>query len=243
MRSDKVIKYDVSKSVTRIDNILNLDNSKFEESESIPDRSKLTYENGYYVNVGAIFIDIRQSSTLTDEHKRPKLAKLYRSYISEVVAILNSFSDCKEINIVGDCVSGIFDNNMDGMLNASTKISSLVTILNYKYSKKDIVNIEIGIGLDFGRALMIKAGYSGSGISDVVWMGDVVNNASNLCNEANKNGKRIILVSENVYEKLCKENKEILEKKSYFDKFYQSKGYNTQLIDIDMNEWYKENCK
>jgi hypothetical protein len=31
-----------------------------------------------------------------------------------------------------------------------------------------------------GRALMIKAGYSGSGIADIVYMGDVVNAAAKL---------------------------------------------------------------
>lgn len=38
----------------------------------------------------------------------------------------------------------------------------------------------VGIGLAYGRALMIKAGYKGSTINEVVWMGDVVNEASKL---------------------------------------------------------------
>src|SRR5699024_11190722 len=155
----------------------NSSNSNFEESSSIPNRDKLTYQNGYYVNVGAIFIDIRESSTLTDEHKRPKLAKLYRSYISEVVAILNSYSDCKDINIVGECVSGIFESRyqyqLRNMFDASAKLNSLVNIINYKLKKKGITEVNVGIGLDYGRALMIKAGFSGSSISDIVWMGDV----------------------------------------------------------------------
>jgi class 3 adenylate cyclase len=40
--------------------------------------------------------------------------------------------------------------------------------------------IRSGIGMSYGRALMIKAGFNGSGINDVVYMGDVVNRASKL---------------------------------------------------------------
>mgnify|MGYP002771551320 CR=1 FL=1 len=241
MKSDTTIGYDVSKSAKKIDDILNLDSSKFEESKSIPDRSKLTYENGYYVNVGAIFIDIRQSSTLTDEHKRPKLAKLYRSYISEVVAILNSYEDCKEISIVGDCISGVFEaknkSQLQNMSNASAKIYTLIKILNYKLRKKNIVEIRVGIGLDYGRALMIKAGYSGSGINDIVWMGDVVNSASNLCNKANKDTTKAILVSESLYNYLSENDKEIL-------KYNEAEGvYECDWVNTGMNNWYKENCK
>lgn len=139
--------YDVEKSAERIDAILNESNKNFEELDYIPERSKLTFTNGYYINVGALFVDIRQSSELTGEHKRPKLAKLYRSYIFEAVAILNSYSDCKEINIAGDCVSGIFEaqykRQIDIMVSAAASINSLVKILNYKYSKKEIVNISV----------------------------------------------------------------------------------------------------
>ncbi len=241
MKSENTIAYNVSKSAERIDNILNLDNSKFEDSKVIPNRDKLTYENGYYVNVGAIFVDIRQSSTLTDTHKRPKLAKLYRSYISEVVAILNSYSECKDINIVGDCVSGIFEaqtrSQLQNMFSASSRINSLINILNYKLKKKDIIQISIGIGLDYGRALMIKAGYLGSGINDVVWMGDVVNSASNLCNKANKSSTKVMLISEALYGNLSDHQKGLLN----YNK--GEKCYEGDTINNEMEKWYKENCK
>lgn len=235
------ISYDLTKSIERIDSILNSSNSNFEESSSIPNRDKLTYQNGYYVNVGAIFIDIRESSTLTDEHKRPKLAKLYRSYISEVVAILNSYSDCKDINIVGDCVSGIFEARyqyqLRNMFDASAKLNSLVNIINYKLKKKGITEVNVGIGLDYGRALMIKAGFSGSSISDIVWMGDVVNSSSNLCNKANKGFNDVILVSQGVYGNLDEHRKGLLNYN------YNENCYQGNIINLDMEDWYTNNCK
>lgn len=79
--------YDFEKSITRIDEILDESDKSFEELNSIPSRDKLTYKNGFYVNCTALFVDIRDSSSLPTKHKRPTLAKIYRSYISEVVAI------------------------------------------------------------------------------------------------------------------------------------------------------------
>jgi len=46
--------------------------------------------------------------------------------------------------------------------------------------------IRAGIGVEYGRVLMIKAGYRGSNINDVVWMGDAVNRASELSSYAGK---------------------------------------------------------
>lgn len=235
------ISYDIDKSAKRIDDILNASNSEFEELLEIPSRDKLTFTNGFYIKVGALFVDIRDSSDLTDEHKRPTLAKLYRSYISEVVAIINSFEDCKEINIVGDCVSAIFNarykSQLQAMFSCSAKINSLIKILNYKLQKKNIQTISIGIGLAYGRALMIKAGYSGSSINDVVWMGDVVNEASNLCNKANKNFNKCILVDGDVQCNLTDDDKKLL---SYN---YNEQCYEGDIINCAMEEWYKQNCK
>ena len=235
------INYDVEKSSKRIDDILIASNTEFEELEEIPSRDKLTFTNGFYIKVGALFVDIRDSSDLTDEHKRPTLAKLYRSYISEVVAIINSYEDCKEINIVGDCVSAIFNakyqSQIQSMFNCSARINSLIQILNYKLQKKNIQTISIGMGLAYGRTLMIKAGYSGSSINDVVWMGDVVNEASNLCNRANKGLNKCILVDGDVRCNLTDDDKKLL---SYN---YNEQCYEGNFVNSAMEEWYKQNCK
>ena len=109
MESNHTMSYDVDKSSERMDEILNASDNDYCDKDSIPARSDLTFKNGYYVNVTAIFIDIVGSSDMTDEHKRPTLAKMYRAFLSECVAIMNAETDCKEININGDCVWGVFD--------------------------------------------------------------------------------------------------------------------------------------
>lgn len=109
MESNNTISYDVDKSSQRMDEILDAGSGNYADKDSVPLRSSLTYTNGYYVNVTSAFVDIVGSSDMTDQHKRPTLAKMYRSFISECVAIMNSLSTSREINIHGDCVWGIFD--------------------------------------------------------------------------------------------------------------------------------------
>lgn len=108
MKSNHII-YSYLTSFDRINEIIATSDNSFEELPSIPSRDKLTFTNGFYVKCAALWIDIHGSSSLTNEHRRPKLAKLYRSYLSEVVAVMNGNEKCAEINIIGDGVSGIFD--------------------------------------------------------------------------------------------------------------------------------------
>lgn len=243
MESNNTISYDLDKSSDRMNEILDAGNGNYSDKDSVPVRSTLTYTNGYYVNVSSVFVDIVGSSDMTDQHKRPTLAKMYRSFISECVAIMNSVSMSREININGDCVWGIFETpkttDIDILINLTAKISSMIKILNYKLSKKNYSTITVGIGVDYGRALMIKAGYSGSGINDVIWMGDVVNSASNLCSIANRNYRKEIIISEVIYNNLNDHNKEL------FSIFYDNliTRYEGSLVSSVMEEWYTENCK
>lgn len=189
--------YKVEDSASRMDDILDASDNDYSDNENnIPSRDKLTFKNGYYVDVTSIFIDIVDSSKLTDGHKRPTLAKMYRCFLSECVAIMNSYTICKEININGDCVWGVFEtpniSDVDKVTDVAAKLNSMIRILNYKLEKKNYEKINVGIGIDDGLALMVKAGYSGSGLNDVIWMGDVVNSACHLANRAGRGLRKTI---------------------------------------------------
>lgn len=228
---------------SKMDEILNASDNDYCDKDSIPVRSDLTFKNGYYVNVTAIFIDIVGSSNMTDEHKRPTLAKMYRAFLSECVAIMNAEIDCKEININGDCVWGVFDtpykSDIDNVISVAAKLNSMIKILDYKLRKKNYSEISVGIGIDYGRALMVKAGYSGSGINDVIWMGDVVNSACHLCNKAGRDYRKVIVISDVVYNNLNEHNQGLFS--SYSDGWVTR--YEGDIINISMNDWYNENCK
>jgi class 3 adenylate cyclase len=235
--------YDFEKSRERIDNILKTEDKFFEEVDKIPSRDKLTFNNGFYVNkTSALFVDIRESSKLPTKYKRPVLARIYRPYISEVVAVINGDINCAEININGDCVWGVFDaqyqNQINSVFSTAAEISSVIDTLNCKYKKKGIDPLVVGIGLAFGRVLMIKAGYSGSSLNDVVWMGEVVNESSNLCAYGNKTwNDREIMVSSVFRNNLNDHNKELLQWNS-------NRGcYHGNVVNTGMNNWIDENCK
>lgn len=235
--------YNVVESAKRMDEILNSVESRYVDSRIVPSKDSLTYNNGYYVNVIALFIDIVGSSDLTDEHNRPTLAKIYRCFISECTAIMNSSELCKNININGDCVWGIFEkkkvSDIDEVFDVSGRLNSMINILNYKLERKGYSQISVGIGIDYGRALMVQAGYKGSGIKDVVWMGDVVNKACHISNKAGRDGNKPLMISENIYHHLSPGYALLMD---YTD-VDGEKLYEGNIGNTIMNKWYSDYCK
>jgi class 3 adenylate cyclase len=238
-------KYEVTKSDDRIQEILN-DSANFDKVNEVPSEHRLTYSNGFYVNCTAVFIDIRGSSSLPQIQKKPVLGKIYRSYISECVAVLNGDSNCREIFINGDCVNGIMNtprkSDIDTAFSTSAKLNSLIKILNWRYEKKGYTAIECGVGIAYGRALMMQAGYKGSGINDVIWMGDVVNDSSNLCHQGNKVLRQSVQVSTTIYQNLNNHNKSLL-KPVCLKGLYLPDQYEGEIIDVEMDNWLNEKKK
>lgn len=234
--------YEPSKCSERIEGVLSSSDSSFEEADEIPSRSKLTYDNGFYVNCSAMFVDIRNSSKLPEVHRRPVLARLYRAFVSEVTAAMAGDVDIAEVNIIGDCVAGIFNAKykyqIQGTFGTAGIISSAIKLLNYRLKKNGIQTIEVGIGMSYGRALMTQAGRKGTGINDVVWMGDVVNEASNLSHYANEHAQFPIelMISGDVYCNLNQHCQGLVKQE------YRHGAYYGFIINTEMERWYNENC-
>jgi class 3 adenylate cyclase len=230
-------------SFKRIDDILAQPQGKFEERKELPDRDDLTFENGFYAYCSALFIDIRDSSKLPDNYNRPALAKLYRAFISEMVAVLNGHTKAREINIVGDCVWGVFNTpkkaHIDELFSTACRANSLLKVLNYKLAKANYKTpLKVGIGMSYGRALMIKAGYFGSGINDVVYMGDVVNQASKLAAKGGGAEVSQPIVLDGVFRQNLNEHNTGLTTWNQTSKVYTATAVNTT-----MEKWYQDNCK
>lgn len=233
--------YDFNASLERIDEILD-SNETFEKRQSIPARSDLTYTNGFYVNCAAIFIDICGSRDLTDDHERPVLAKIYRSFISESIAIMRSAETISEVSIQGDAVWGVFNTtikqHIEQLIDVVAKLESLINVLNVKLTKKGYKNIKVGIGLDYGRALMVQAGYRGSGINDVVWMGNVVNRACHLAAYGNNSiYDKTIMISQTIYNSISKEYQ------AFFRWNATHNCYHAELINTAMDKWVTDQKK
>ncbi len=214
----------------------------------IPDSDKLTYTNGFYIDCYSIFIDVRDSSKLPERFQKKTLAKIYRAFISEIVAIFQSYGNCKEINIVGDSVWAIFSSKTKSdvleVFSASYTSHSLVKNLNYKLCKKGLQGIKIGIGIGKGSALMVKAGFKGSGINDTIYMGHVVNKASKMCSKANKEVSSEIVIDQGTYNDLSGyQNAHNVTYQSMFSWNYNGQYYHASIIRLDMNDWLTQKQK
>jgi class 3 adenylate cyclase len=233
--------YELEKSFQRLTDILNQSDIAYEEVDALPDRSKLTFTNGYYASCSALFVDIRDSSSFTSKYRRPTIARIYRAYISEMVAIMVNDPDCTEVNIVGDGVWCVVNTpkkrDIDFLFTTAARANSLVKVLNYKLRKKSLAEIQVGIGMSYGRALMIKAGYATSGINEVVYMGDVVNQAAKLAAYGNSTSTdKALMVSGVFHQNLNDHNKGLLSRN------YTHECWHGNVVNTAMEEWYDANC-
>lgn len=232
--------YDHDKSIERITEVLDASDNSFEEKNSIPSRDSLTYKNGYYVNCSALFVDIRDSKSLNEKHTRPVLAKIYKAYISELIAVLKDHDEVHEISIEGDSVWGVFNTpyklDINRLFSVAAKVSSLIDTLNIKLKKKKYSELKVGIGISYGSALLIKSGYKGSNINEVVWLGTLVSDAAKLCSYGNKEYyDKEIMVSNIFYDNLNKENKALLTKNVLRD------CYHGNVVNTGMDIWVRKN--
>lgn len=219
MKVDSSI-YNFSNSLTRIDEILDSSDYNYEDKKGIPSESSLTFKNGFYVDITVVFVDIRSSKELANQHTRPVLAKIYRSYISEVIAVMKGNSKINDIFIEGDGVWAVFNTttkvDVQDVFDTTAQISSLINSLNKKLERKRYTPIKVGIGIDDGESLYIKAGYSGSTVNEIVWIGKVVGEAAKLGNHGNREWYDYqTMISEKVYSDLSEHQKNILKWNSY----------------------------
>lgn len=212
--SDNVVKikqkdFNLEKAITHIKEVLSESNN-FDKVDDWSNLNNLTFKNGIYIENTALFIAIRESSKFVSSTDSKIIARLYRAYISEVIMILRSHSCCKEINIVGDCISAIFtedkkksDDDYNGdrsdvieALTSASMIQPTIEIINTLFSKKYVTtykDIKIGIGIASGTALIVKAGESGSGISKPIFLGENINLAAHLCDKANTSFSKVLV--------------------------------------------------
>lgn len=233
--------YEFKDSIQRIDEILDSADASYSDSNGIPSRDQLTFLNGFYVDVTVLFVDMRGSKELAENHSRPVLAKIFRAYISEVVAVLRSNDLVSEVFIEGDGVWAVFNTvtkqDVEGVFETAAMVSSLIDILNIKLANKGYATIAVGIGIEDGESLYIKAGYKGSGVNEVVWIGSVVGQAANLCKFGNRTTlDKEIQISPRVYESLSDAMKALFS----YDRARDC--YESDAINILMNNWVAANA-
>ncbi|MCW4000717.1 MAG: adenylate/guanylate cyclase domain-containing protein [Candidatus Bathyarchaeota archaeon] len=229
--------YDPKRGIERINQISQSSDSNFEKHDEIPARNLLTNTNGFHVKCAVLSAKICQPAELCFNENNP-LARQYKAYLSEVTAVMNGNPKCVEITVAGNSVSGIFDapwqDDINEVFAVAGKISAVVRLINQKFMANPI---KIGIGLSYGKALMIKLSQKLNDAGEVIWAGEVLNEALRLASYGNKeSADKETMVSEIVYHNLDDENKKLLLFNSARDCYHGS------IVNSHLTKWYKQNC-
>jgi len=200
----KLKDYDYKERKKKVEEILD-NTDKINEVEKFPRDDDFTYTNGYKAWAGAIFVDLRDSTTLFSEDDEVKIAKVIRGFTSEIIEILRKDTDdhLKEIGIRGDCVFAVYSapnkNDLYDIADRAFYINTYMKMLNKLLDDRNLPNIKAGIGLAAKKTLAVKAGRYSSGINNLVWIGESVSIAAKLSDLGNKDSINPIVMSETFY--------------------------------------------
>lgn len=178
--------------------------TSIKEMDSIPSsEDEFTYENGIKTWVGALFVDIRNSTDYFKENKSETIARVMRAFCSEIISILQKDENFRQIGIRGDCVYGIFSvtdkKDLEQILSNAILINTFQCMFQKILLKNSMPTFEIGIGLGCSKDLVIKAGKKGTGINDLIWIGDAVIDACKLSSQGNIDGFKPIVMNDCFY--------------------------------------------
>lgn len=240
--------YDYKAGKKRVEEILD---SSLEviESPKLPAGDEFTFTNTYESWVMAIFVDLRDSTTLMARSDQEYVAKVIRSFTSEIIEILRGDSRERELGIRGDCVYAIYTaptrTDTYEIFEKAVWINTYLSMLNAILKKKGFDTIKAGIGVALGKDHVIKAGRKGVGINATVWMGDAVSKAAKLSEYGQKEVLSSLVLSDLVYINIIDQYKENYQDKNPENWFKAShnlppKSKYCNIIKINMNEWIKE---
>lgn len=142
--------FNYEESRKRIEDILN-SKTDIKEVDSISnDEDGFTYENGVRTWVGAMFIDIRNSTDYFKDNNPEKVARVMRAFTSELIEILRRNKKYVQIGIRGDCVYAIYSapkkNDLNDILSDACFINTFQKMFQKILKKKCWPTFEIGIG-------------------------------------------------------------------------------------------------
>ncbi|MFH5881285.1 adenylate/guanylate cyclase domain-containing protein [Liberiplasma polymorphum] len=243
--------YDYQNAKKRVWDILN-SKTPVEKKSTIPSREEeFTYKNGIKAWVGAIFVDIVDSSTIFKSGDE-KIARIIRAFSKEIINILSDSNNYRQIGIRGDCVYGIYStpykSDLGEIFTLAYTVNTFMGMLNAILVKSGFQRIQVGIGLGCSEDLVIKVGKEKSGINDMVWIGSAVVDAANLSSKANRGNVSPIAMSTlfytNIIKSLIEENSSYntwIKKYVELEDYKRFEFYHCSIIDSKFNDWIKQN--
>ncbi|MED4057169.1 adenylate/guanylate cyclase domain-containing protein (plasmid) [Niallia taxi] len=244
--------YDYKERKKKVEEILDNTNS-VNEVEKFPSNDSFTYSNAYKAWAGAIFVDLRDSTTLFSGDNDLEIAKVIRGFTSEIIEILRLDTDdhLKEIGIRGDCVFAVYSTTTKDEIYDIAKrafyINTYIEMLNKLLSNRNLPEISAGIGLACKKTLAVKAGRKSSGIHNLVWIGESVAKAAKLSDLGNKNSIKPIVMSETFYINYIDKQKDTKPDAADWWEKDSDENYGTyyhgNIVIGDFNSWINDGMK
>lgn len=149
------------------------------------------------VETCVLHIDLRHSTRLNFDQSPLILAKLYSCFVRGIIKCVEFYGG-EVKNIAGDRVMVVFaeDGCFKNAVNSAVLLHSFSSYILNRHFKNAF--IKCGIGIDYGKMLVVKVGTvkhgaSNSDYKSLIWLGPPANIASKLADMANKSFSRPVV--------------------------------------------------
>lgn len=164
------------------------------DTDEIPDienttDSRLTHGNtGFLGEYTFLYVDMRGSSSFTDQHRLQTITKIYKAYHHCMVECIKSFNG-KIRSFDGDRVLAVFsgDRKINNAIECAMKmVGCKYDILQPKINTAfNNDKFSLGVGIATGKTMVSKAGVGyDKNNRDLIWIGDPPNLGAKLSDEA-----------------------------------------------------------
>lgn len=190
------------------------------------DTTALTFGcTGLEFEATVLYIDMRGSTKVLNSHQKRVVAKLHMIYYHAVVKISKA-NDGEIRSFNGDSLLVFFQGTSITVLSLAVK-----TAMQIRYAITDLINdnlktymdIDFGIGLDYGKILATKVGLGGTDTTkDLIWIGNAVNKSTVISDKSKS--PNYVGISKLVYDNL---------------EDYVKFGYKKDILgqDVKVNMW------
>jgi class 3 adenylate cyclase len=174
----------------RLKEILATGEYKIEDSESIPGAgdNRLTFGNtGVQFWASTLYIDMRRSTKVLNQHKAHTVAKLHKAYLYTATTLIAAAGgQIRSYN--GDSILTFFPKHQKATISTAIRTAMQIKYMIAEIGKDEFERyqtLNFGIGIDHGQILCVKAGRAGNdNHNDLVWLGNAVNRATVLSDRA-----------------------------------------------------------
>ena len=214
---DRINKTEEDLMIAAIERIMTREVTESDLGDCFPTMDDLNDSNHIISGkVSVLFVDIRDSTKLSQEFPKEQLVKIYRSYIRTVVQAIRH-SDGEVRDFMGDGILAVFLDNEcgkseDKAVCAARYITTVIDkLLNPVLNKHLNYRISCGIGIHTGDVSLSKVGMKGKEQDDnsenefgVAWIGNSTNLA---CKQSGAVNSGTIFICKSTYAELSDINK------------------------------------